>query len=256
MRNDARRRFAFGLTIEDTSARLWYHDRDTLVCSTPFDVHINWKELVHVFLALGSAPHADLGFDITMRLVCMDAERRPVYEIDVVDVNGSTRTFRTVCVLTDHSADYVYSRASRVWKVVGLPCPGGTPSDNFFVLKDCWIELDRRREHTSLADLRSRLKGDPRLKHFLTVVTACVVQASTLDKNGINPIHGGRRETKKRKIIHRGGLLGPSTGGIFDPQLGNPAGFRTILDPSSPCRCHYRIVFEEIGTPVTDIKLC
>ncbi|KAF9073800.1 hypothetical protein BDP27DRAFT_1480907 [Rhodocollybia butyracea] len=162
----------------------------------------NWMELVHVFLALGSASHADLGFDPTMQLVCMDAERTPVYEIDVMDVN------------------------SRVWKVVELPCPGGTPSDNFLVLKDCWIELDCRHEHTSLADLCSRLNGDPRLKHFLTVITACVIQAPTLDKNGvlvlkpddmkeisINAIPSGRRETKRWKIIRSGGVLGPAGDG-------------------------------------------
>ncbi|KAF9073803.1 hypothetical protein BDP27DRAFT_1197548, partial [Rhodocollybia butyracea] len=74
MRNDARRRFAFSLTIEDTTVRLWYHDRDTIVCSEPFDVHTVRMELVHVFLALGSASNADLGFDTTMRLVCMDSE--------------------------------------------------------------------------------------------------------------------------------------------------------------------------------------
>ncbi|KAF9064491.1 hypothetical protein BDP27DRAFT_1405309 [Rhodocollybia butyracea] len=51
----------------------------------------NWRELFHIFLALGSASHADLGFDATMRLVRIDPDRRPIYEIDMVDAEGSTR---------------------------------------------------------------------------------------------------------------------------------------------------------------------
>lgn len=40
MRNDQRRLFTFGLTIEDTVARIWYHDRSAVVTSTPFDVKL------------------------------------------------------------------------------------------------------------------------------------------------------------------------------------------------------------------------
>jgi hypothetical protein len=39
MRNDPRRRFAFGLTIENTSARLWYNDRCGVVASESFDLN-------------------------------------------------------------------------------------------------------------------------------------------------------------------------------------------------------------------------
>ncbi|KAF9067463.1 hypothetical protein BDP27DRAFT_1422886 [Rhodocollybia butyracea] len=264
MWNDSHRRFTFGLTIEDTTTRLWYHDRGTLVCSTPFDANTNWRELIHVFLALGSASHADLGFDTTMRLISIDEERSPTYGIDVVDADGVTRTFETVSVLTNRSADCVYGRASRVWKVVELLHPG-CRSDNFYALKDCWLQPDVRKEHTSLADLCSKLADDPRLKHFLTVVTACVVHASSFDKNGalvlkpddtkdvlrrgqdfvylkqisINAILGGRRETNKpkiEKVIPRSEIP-ESSGGISDPHLGNPAGFRKIPDPNSTSRC-------------------
>jgi hypothetical protein len=38
MGGDARRRFIFGITIENTSLRLWYANRSMLVSSTPLDI--------------------------------------------------------------------------------------------------------------------------------------------------------------------------------------------------------------------------
>lgn len=37
MGEDLRRRFIYGLTIENTTARLWYSDRSQVVVSSPFD---------------------------------------------------------------------------------------------------------------------------------------------------------------------------------------------------------------------------
>ena len=34
---DPRRRFTFGVTIEDTESRLWYFSRSFIVVSTPFN---------------------------------------------------------------------------------------------------------------------------------------------------------------------------------------------------------------------------
>ncbi|KAF9026186.1 hypothetical protein BDP27DRAFT_1541851 [Rhodocollybia butyracea] len=115
-----------------------------------------------------SAFHADLGFDETIRLSLVSEEdRAPTYEIDVVDETGSIRTFVTISVLTDYGANAVFGRATPVWKVFEK----GNPLV-LFALKDCWVQPDRRFEHVSLAGIRTQLKDDPRLKHFLTVATA------------------------------------------------------------------------------------
>lgn len=37
MGEDLRRRFVYGLTIENTAARLWFSDRSQVVVSSPFD---------------------------------------------------------------------------------------------------------------------------------------------------------------------------------------------------------------------------
>lgn len=39
MRNDPRRMFAYGCTIENTNARIWYHDRATVYASEIFDIN-------------------------------------------------------------------------------------------------------------------------------------------------------------------------------------------------------------------------
>ncbi|KAF9064560.1 hypothetical protein BDP27DRAFT_1333427 [Rhodocollybia butyracea] len=258
MRNDARRRFAFGLTIEDTTVRLWHHDRDTLVCSTQFDLHANLKELVHVLLELGSASHTDMGFDETIQLSV-------TYEIDVLDETGSMRTFVTISVLTDHGTNAVFGRATRVWKVFE---------------KDCWVQPDCRLEHVSLAGIRTQLKDDPRLKHFLTVITAGVVLAPTVDEAKkvmvkpdntkevirreqelsvvrLMPIKATattqRPDTGSSKTTPRTGVL-KSVGGVPDAHPGIQKGFRKNENPDDHQRCHYRIVFAEIGKAVVSMS--
>jgi len=39
MRSDPRRRFAFGITIEDLMMRLWFCDRALVLVSEPIDLH-------------------------------------------------------------------------------------------------------------------------------------------------------------------------------------------------------------------------
>ncbi|KAI0313496.1 hypothetical protein OF83DRAFT_1034570, partial [Amylostereum chailletii] len=116
MRNDARRRFAFGLTVEKTDCRLWFHDRATVVASTSFDIHKHWRSLVYIFIALGTATHAQLGYDESIRLV--DNSSTPVYELDVhsKEPEHKLRRFRTVRVLADFSTDALHGRGTRVWE--------------------------------------------------------------------------------------------------------------------------------------------
>jgi len=134
-----------------------------------------------------------------------------------------------------------------------------------------------------LADIRGKLKDDPRLKHFLTVAIACVVQAPTIDKKDSSKLlkpddtkevmrrgqdlslvqlvfvkakrtTQQRRETEKLRLTPspREGVL-QSTGGIPDAHPGTQKGFRVNQNPNVHRRCHYRIVFEEIGKAVVNM---
>ena len=78
-----------------------------------------------------------MGFDPSVKLVQDDVQGN-FYHIAV----GNTQ-YKTVKVLHDLGADYLLSRATRVFKVKRV----GNPEDNFYVLKDLWLEQDRKPEH-------------------------------------------------------------------------------------------------------------
>ena len=78
-----------------------------------------------------------MGFDPSVELVRDDVQGN-FYNIAVGDTH-----YKTVKVLHDLGADYLLSRAARVFKVKRV----GDPEDNFYVLKDLWLEQDRKPEH-------------------------------------------------------------------------------------------------------------
>ncbi|KAJ3774291.1 hypothetical protein FB446DRAFT_729523 [Lentinula raphanica] len=151
---DPRRRFTFGTTIENRTTRLWFLSRATLLRSTSFDFMTDRRLLVHLFLSLAFSSLQDLGWDTTMSLSHVDSSRRRQYNIDV---NG--HTFTTMEVLSDASADSPLGRATRVWKV--------KDSDGKErVLKDVWLETDRKEEHVILEEILEStklIKPDPEL---------------------------------------------------------------------------------------------
>ncbi|QRV81540.1 kinase domain protein [Ceratobasidium sp. AG-Ba] len=90
MRNDPRRRFVFGLTIEATTARLWFNDRAGVVASTPFDIHKNWRSFVRITLGIIRADKVQLGYDPDFELV--DASVHPPrYDITPDDTAKTIR---------------------------------------------------------------------------------------------------------------------------------------------------------------------
>ncbi|CUA73429.1 hypothetical protein RSOLAG22IIIB_10772 [Rhizoctonia solani] len=59
------RKHVYGLTCQNTTARLWYEDRSGMTVSTEFDVNKDWKQLTRLFVSMLLAPHDKLGFDTT-----------------------------------------------------------------------------------------------------------------------------------------------------------------------------------------------
>jgi hypothetical protein len=55
---------------------------------------------------------------------------------------GDTQ-YKTLEVLQDHETDCLLSRAARTFKVKKV----GDDEDNIYVLKDLWLEQDRKPEH-------------------------------------------------------------------------------------------------------------
>ncbi|PSS31966.1 hypothetical protein PHLCEN_2v2268 [Hermanssonia centrifuga] len=68
MVDDARRRFAFGFTIENTSMRLWWCNRELVVVSNPFNFVLDHLNFVRFILGMLFSSETELGWDPTMTL--------------------------------------------------------------------------------------------------------------------------------------------------------------------------------------------
>ncbi|KAF9503409.1 hypothetical protein BS47DRAFT_1279400, partial [Hydnum rufescens UP504] len=69
MRSDPLRRFALGITIENTTPRFRISHRVHLVASTPIDINSKSVDVVSVFLGIALSTADRLGQDPTMTRV-------------------------------------------------------------------------------------------------------------------------------------------------------------------------------------------
>ncbi|KAJ3718700.1 hypothetical protein C8R42DRAFT_125223, partial [Lentinula raphanica] len=144
---DPCRRFTFGTTIENRTTRLWFLSRASLLRSTSFDFMTDRRRVVHLFLSLAFSSLRDLGWDTTMSFSHVDSCSRRQYTIDV-----DGHQFTTTEVLSDASADSPLGRATRVWKVKDS-------AGHQRVLKDVWLETDRKEEHEIVTDILNSAKS-------------------------------------------------------------------------------------------------
>jgi len=269
MRNDPRRMFVYGCTIENTNARIWYHDRATVYASEIFGINKDWRQLTHFFLAISTASRVQLGFDESVRLVGfhnVGVARKHIFEYDVYDssngIASKPRTFRTVRHIFDRGADAVVGRAPRIWEVVEVT-KGEEPAPNapHHVLKDLWSDSDRHQEHEVMQSIRNRLKSkdseDPRLRHFLTVLCAGFVP----DFIGNSPTGSYTRgsdltPTDSMKLVKppptpvdnsQSAYLSSQTTVPDNAEEAQPLLDEKVMHLSKIPRRHYRIVFEELG---------
>ncbi|KAG6908561.1 hypothetical protein DXG01_004194, partial [Tephrocybe rancida] len=134
--DDPRRRFLFAFNIEDDMMRLWNINRG----HEPY-------HLIHFLLFLLCATAVQLGFDPTIR-------RRLVNSPEGVKTVAYEYIVRNTAYLTegspisDAAADYVHSRATRVWLVREILSREGSLklSATFYVLKDVWLASGARLE--------------------------------------------------------------------------------------------------------------
>ncbi|KAF8877516.1 hypothetical protein BD779DRAFT_1803938 [Infundibulicybe gibba] len=138
MREDARWRFTFGITIEDTSTRFWFASRSVVLKPSP---------LIRMVKFLLHASEEQLGYDMTM------GRNQSQLAVDL----GSS-----------------LGRGTRVWSGFFTD----DLERELAVLKDCWAECDRELEGDVLATLREKYAklndaSKPNLNdYFLTVTVA------------------------------------------------------------------------------------
>ncbi|KAG2041366.1 hypothetical protein BDR03DRAFT_914065 [Suillus americanus] len=111
MREDPRRRFAFGITIEDTQLRLWLSNRAFLAVTEPIDFFENIDGVISH--ALGSASASStmngLGWDPTVERIRDGKEIQ--YKFTIGD-----EVFTTTQELATYGADYIVGHGTRVYE--------------------------------------------------------------------------------------------------------------------------------------------
>ncbi|KAN0129256.1 hypothetical protein V8E53_012955 [Lactarius tabidus] len=148
---------------------------------------------------------------------------------------GDTQ-YKTLKVL--HGADCLLSRAARTFKVKQV----GDNKDNIYVLKDLWLEEDRKPEHQIYEEIISDVgrlypeQADIVRQHLFTPVDYAFVEV-----NGV-------RDNTKASMMHNKTLVSSKV-----VQL--PDTMRYVRAPDKTRhRMHYRIVFKEYATPIHKVK--
>ncbi|KAJ7604109.1 hypothetical protein DFH06DRAFT_1068755 [Mycena polygramma] len=220
LREDARRRFTFGITMDADEMRIWFFSRTHNVVSTPFNATREPDTLIRLFIAIAFATPEQLGYDTTMSYVIDDFGSVQFK----LALNGTT--YITKQLLSDNRSDSICGRGTRVWDAYREDDP-----DRISVaIKDLWTSLNAVPEGTQLLDLHTGLRAlsDPETSrppgdYFLTVVSHGFVQTTDgVDDHTVDVM-----------------LRGHS--------------FQVASADHSP-RKHYRIVFKEVGVPLDRLR--
>ncbi|KAL5525389.1 hypothetical protein ACEPAF_9259 [Sanghuangporus sanghuang] len=261
MARDPCRRFAFGITVVETTMRLWFCSRATPVVSQPFDFTTEPEMLIHAFLSLAFASKEELGWDSTVRTLT-DPEGNRIYHIDITN-----ETYETLQLLSDGAAEELTSHGTRVWKVRRVG------SDELYVVKDVWVEDGRDLEHsileTILNDVEEKYGSDVRKQvasHLLIPVAHWLVPIREEEDHTVRVMMRGHLPRFKNRIKISIGLIDEvddiDTEESLDDLVIQESERRLSRAPLPWCnrklkmvhRRHYRILYEEVATALYAIR--
>ncbi|KAI0954296.1 hypothetical protein AcV7_007565 [Taiwanofungus camphoratus] len=270
MRNDPRRRFTMGLTIEDTDTRLWFCSRSETLVTERFNFTTDHKTVVHIFLSLMYAASHEVGWDPTIcpvtdseGKVLLDSDGKRRFDITVRSADGTNVVYRTIKILADFGADAPQGRGTRVWEARKLE--NGEECGEPVALKDSWIDSDRTREGVLYGELRdsdTSIDFQDAMKTFIMTVIC----------DGDVYINGEVDDT--RTLMTRGQRI-PRDCSKFTVQLIRPPAAKLSRSSrvaighhhspeeyrekhSAPPRVyhpktHYRIVLKEVCKPISTV---
>ena len=122
-------------------------------------------------MSFAFASDVEMGWDPTVEFL-----KDGSYHINV----GDTK-YKTLGILQNFGTDILLSRAARIFKVAKV----GDTEDNFYVLKDVWLEKDQRSEHQIyediLKDVRDQYSEEDVhtvKQHLLTPIDSTVVKVN------------------------------------------------------------------------------
>ncbi|KAG2353907.1 hypothetical protein BDR07DRAFT_1307859 [Suillus spraguei] len=254
MREDPLRRFAFGITIEDTQLRLWLSNRALLAVTEPINFFENIDGVITLFYALGFASKSsavkELGWDPTVERI-RDGEVFQ-YKFTIGD-----EVFTTTRELATYGADSMVGRGTRVYEATDA-------EGKKVAVKDSWREAGRQSEgeilKNILASCEKKLQPDELAnakRHFVGVrLWQDVAIDDTRDETpmvaeehnrtwvsiDLNPTLSTKRHLSSKGDVPDSGQLSA----LFSTQLG-------IIAHKIPRRVHTRTVFHDVGVALKDI---
>ncbi|EUC53495.1 hypothetical protein RSOL_006320, partial [Rhizoctonia solani AG-3 Rhs1AP] len=210
------------------------------------------------------APPERLGFDPDVVLLPCDNPNAEPPNYDITIHNPDTKestTYRTLKLISDVRADSMVGPGTRVWIVRKLV--DGDLEGPCYVLKDTWMHEDCDAEHELLMEIRG---AQPEYsQYFLTPLNYGFATS-----NGTTPdnTHKTLRQVElvptnnflaTRQADPTGGETRPTTarngtGHAGDVSTVRQKGYRDFRRLSEHALQHYRIVVEEIGRPVHDLR--
>ncbi|KAF8811241.1 hypothetical protein BYT27DRAFT_7336283 [Phlegmacium glaucopus] len=170
MNIDHRRRFAFGVTIENTDTRIWFCCRQMIFVTRRFDFMKEPAKLIRLISSLAYADVVKLGYDPTMELIWKDDRWNYRITIQGKDNHGdvATKAYETISIIADMSSN-LRGRATRVYEAFDVGNPGAT-----VVIKDSWVDANRPKEGDMLSEILDGASEDEKAM-FLTILLHGVV---------------------------------------------------------------------------------
>jgi hypothetical protein len=197
-----------------------------------------------------------LGFDTTIQPV-KDGQ----FDI-TVHSNSSTRTFRTIRTISSYSAEPLRGQATRIFEAIELD-GDGKPIGSPVVLKDAWIDSDRKREGDILAELHAAADEEgKRLIEKLFLTTICHgdvrTEPGTVDDTAM-ALMRGLEITKDHPSLfqlQRNSSVQKKTSGTGSRNLraftpDEVPLHRIRYDPKT----HYRTVYKEVCVTIDSIRI-
>ncbi|EAU87341.2 other/FunK1 protein kinase [Coprinopsis cinerea okayama7 len=254
--NDPRRTRVYGVTIEETTTRLWHFDRGAVLFSPTFDCQEKPEYLIRICLYLSYASPIQLGYDPTVKKV--ESKNGKGHSPDFIyQVNN--KYYRTIGQpLSETSAFWTISRGIRTWVVQECDENGAIkPNIAEAVLRDLWLYEDEPDEKAIQTEILSHLSRrnipvkamEQLFVHILEDVTLSGKEQRTLAKPvdafqfPFNPDSGIPRKAPPTESRKR-------SGGVEQDVFSD---YEEVIQPPTPLqhhpRTHRRTLFKERCTP-------
>ncbi|KAG2128557.1 hypothetical protein DEU56DRAFT_818949 [Suillus clintonianus] len=258
MREDPLRRFAFGITIEDTQLRLWLSNRALLAVTEPINFLENIDGVISLFYALGSASASTmkmLGWDPTVERIRDGKDFQ--YKFTVGD-----EVFTTTCELATYGADSMVGRGTRVYEATDA-------EGKKVAIKDSWREAGRQSEGeilenimVSCADALQPDELEDAKRHFVGVrlckdVEIDDTQDETLDPKVVEEYNHTWVSIDLSPVLstkpHSSSTGNIPDSGRLSAVLPTRLGIIARKDIDIPCRVHTRTVFHDVGVTIKEL---